>query len=127
MSWPIASPSTDPQYASAPAPMPAVPTPRGHVSHALISALAEPVPDLRVPAVPPSPDALADEDLQLALYVGYELHCRGFDGVDGGWEWEPSLLALRRELEEAFTASLFDLAGARDRERVAPGEMDVAL
>ncbi|HEX8204738.1 MAG TPA: iron-containing redox enzyme family protein [Solirubrobacteraceae bacterium] len=107
--------------------MPAVPTPRGDVSHALITALAEPVHALSAPPLPPSDDALADEDLQLALYVLYELHYRGFDGVDEGWEWEPSLLALRRELETVFTDALFALAGAPDGEAVAPEEMDVAL
>jgi hypothetical protein len=34
-------------------------------------------------------------DLQLALYVCYELHYRGFAGVDPGWEWDASLLHLR--------------------------------
>jgi hypothetical protein len=85
------------------------------------------VHELRAPAVTATDDALTDEDLQLALYVAYELHYRGFDGVDEGWEWEPSLLALRRELEAAFTTSLFDLLGAPAREDVAPEEMDVAL
>ena len=107
--------------------MPAVPSPRGEISDALLAALAEPVHPLRAPALAPTPDALADEDLQLALYAMYELHYRGFDDVDEGWEWEPSLLSLRRELEEAFTRSLFDLAGAPERDAVAAEEVDVAL
>ena len=41
-------------------------------------------------------------DLQLALYVCYELHYRGFAGVDPRWEWDPSLLHLRGLLEESF-------------------------
>ena len=41
-------------------------------------------------------------DLQLALYVCYELHYRGFDGVDAGWEWNPGLLYLRGLLEQLF-------------------------
>ncbi len=41
-------------------------------------------------------------DLQLALYVCYELHYRGFAGVDGDWEWNPGLLYLRGRLEELF-------------------------
>src|SRR5688572_29111289 len=92
--------------------MPALPTPRGDVSQALLAALAEPVHELLRPLAVPAPDdPLADEDLQLALYAMYELHYRGFDGVDEGWEWEPSLLALRRELEQVFLAAMADLAG----------------
>jgi len=50
----------------------------------------------------PATDVLADEDVQLALDVLYELHYRGFDGVADGWEWEPGLLAVRARLEAAF-------------------------
>ncbi len=49
---------------------------------------------------------LVDDDLHLALYVCYELHYRSFSGVDDGWEWAPSLLALRARLERAFEAAL---------------------
>ena len=38
----------------------------------------------------------------LALYLAYELHYRGFAGVDEGWEWEPSLVRERARLERAF-------------------------
>ena len=107
--------------------MPPVPLPRGELSAAVLAALAEPVHALGAPSLPAATDPLADEDLQLALYVMYELHYRGFDGVDEGWEWEPTLLALRRELEVVFLRSLFDLAGRPEREDVAPEEMDVAL
>ena len=107
--------------------MPSVPTPRGEISEAVLAALASPVCAIEAPTVMPAADALVDEDLQLALYVMYELHYRGFDGVDEGWEWEPSLLALRRTLEDALTASLFALAGAPSAEVVAPEEMDLAL
>ena len=41
-------------------------------------------------------------DLQLALYICYELHYRGFDGVNPRWEWNPSLLRARGRLEETF-------------------------
>jgi len=51
-------------------------------------------------------DPLGDDDLQLALYLCFELHYRGFDGVDPAWEWEPQLLALRAALERAFLGSL---------------------
>jgi hypothetical protein len=107
--------------------MPALPIPRGDVSQTVLAALCEPVHELRLPLVVPADDPLADEDLQLALYVLYELHYRGFDEVDEDWEWEPSLLALRREIEAAFTEGLFALVGRPEREDVAPEEMDVAL
>jgi len=51
-------------------------------------------------------DPLGDDDLQLALYLCFELHYRGFDGVDPAWEWEPELLAIRAGLERAFLGSL---------------------
>lgn len=41
-------------------------------------------------------------DLQLALYVCYELHYRGFAGVADSWEWDPDLLGLRGRLETLF-------------------------
>jgi hypothetical protein len=58
------------------------------------------------PAAVDADDPLTGDDFHLALYVCYELHYRGFAGVDPAWEWEPTLLALRRELEEAFEAAL---------------------
>jgi Iron-containing redox enzyme len=48
------------------------------------------------------------EDLQLALFVCYELHYQGWAEVDEAWEWNPSLLALRAGLEECFEAELRD-------------------
>lgn len=51
-------------------------------------------------------DALADEDLQLALYLAYELHYRGLSGVGEDWEWQPELLAFRGRLESAFEGAL---------------------
>lgn len=51
-------------------------------------------------------DPVGDDDLQLALYLAFELHYRGFEGVDPGWEWSPELLAIRAELERAFLTSL---------------------
>jgi len=55
------------------------------------------------------------DDLQLALYVCYELHYRGFACVSEDDEWDPDLLALRRRLERAFEAALrADVAGGDD-------------
>ncbi|MEV7534486.1 iron-containing redox enzyme family protein [Streptomyces hydrogenans] len=46
------------------------------------------------------------EDLHLALYLLYELHYRGFEGVDDAREWDPDLLRLRRALESRFLDAL---------------------
>jgi hypothetical protein len=51
-------------------------------------------------------DPLADDDLQLALYLCFELHYRGFSGIDPAWEWSPELLTVRAVLEQTFFESL---------------------
>jgi hypothetical protein len=60
-------------------------------------------------------------DLQLALYMCYELHYRGFAGVDPTWEWNPNLLHLRGQLERAFLAGV-----RRDVGRIEPGQTAAA-
>lgn len=91
------------------------PTPRGPLSEAVIGALTGKAPldvaaatsDVRrTSTVGNEADVLADDDLQLALWTCYELHYRGFEGVDADWEWDPELLAVRRELEAVFEADL---------------------
>jgi len=55
------------------------------------------------------------EDLQLALYVCYELHYRGFADVPDAMEWDLDLLGLRLELESLFLAALRrDVVGGVD-------------
>jgi Iron-containing redox enzyme len=56
--------------------------------------------------LPELADPLCDDDLQLALYLCFELHYRSFPGVDPAWEWSPGLLALRGRLEAAFLTAL---------------------
>ncbi len=96
--------------------MPA-PRPRGAVSEALLAALEGSPDDARLAPVtdaleearidgPDGPRVVLGEDAQLALLVLYELHYRGVDGVDDGWEWHPGLLALRSRLERPFEAAL---------------------
>jgi hypothetical protein len=84
---------------------PPLPRERGPVSAAVIARLAQGAPL-------PAPN-LADlepygDDLQLALYVCYEMHYRGFGGVDPRTEWDPELLRLRSGLEDHFLAALRD-------------------
>jgi hypothetical protein len=93
-----------------------LPHPRGPVSERLIAALRRPPHALQAPAhprtpPPPAGDTLHDEDVQLALFVCYELHYRGFAGVSDRWEWQPGLLAFRAVLEEAFERDLRAAAG----------------
>ncbi len=102
-----------------------LPDPRGELSELVIAELTRPVHRLSALDIEAPAEPLGDDDLQLALYLCYELHYRGLPGVADEWEWEPTLLALRRELEASFEAAL----------RVAvpvpatPGweEMDLAL
>lgn len=52
-------------------------------------------------------DALTgNEDAQLALWMTYELHYRGFDDVSPDAEWDLGILALRRQLERRFEEQL---------------------
>jgi len=99
--------------------MPTLPEPRGPLSENLLSVLTGPPRD--VPTDVGDPEF---EDLQLALYCCYELHYRGFDGVDDEWEWDPRLLAFRAALERHFAADVDALAGPRPE---PPAEVDVAL
>ncbi|MFD9094541.1 iron-containing redox enzyme family protein [Streptomyces collinus] len=46
------------------------------------------------------------DDLQLALYLCYELHYRGFAGVEPRYEWDPELLRLRGAMEDRFLTAL---------------------
>jgi hypothetical protein len=102
------------------------PEPRGETTADLLDALREPPHRLPPIPLPAGRDALADEDLQLSLYCCYELHYRGLPGVDEGWEWEPSLLALRGALEARFEAALRAEVGDVGTPPAAE-EMDVAL
>ncbi|WP_432155239.1 iron-containing redox enzyme family protein [Streptomyces sp. bgisy153] len=83
---------------------PVLPPARGPVSAAVERYLTGDGP-------PPSPAAAAaappyDDDLQLALYLCYELHYRGFAGVSGDREWDCALLRVRAALEDRFLTAL---------------------
>ncbi len=58
-------------------------------------------------------DPLADDDLQLALYLCYELHYRELDGVDDRAEWDPAVLTFRGGLERIFEAALRERVSVR--------------
>src|SRR5215208_5671521 len=103
-----------------------LPQPRGEVSEIILDGLPGEPRELD-PARVDSAEPLVDEDLQLALYVCYELAYRGFDGVDPGWEWNPSLIGLRAQLESRFEAGLHEAIGPPESRIVDPERMDIAL
>ncbi|MGH3961013.1 iron-containing redox enzyme family protein [Mycobacterium sp.] len=89
-------------------------------------SLTEPAPRDQLTRIGPSvresdPWSL---DLQLALYMCYELHYRGFAGVDPTWEWNPGLLHLRGQLERTFLAGVRRDVGPIDPDHTAAAEMD---
>src|SRR3954468_22261786 len=88
---------------------PSLPPPRGPLSEELIELLSEPAhPSASIGELFAAAhgDPLFGEDVQLSLYLLYELHYRGFTEVDERWEWHPQLLGLRATLEAAFEESL---------------------
>ncbi|MEV0122613.1 iron-containing redox enzyme family protein [Streptomyces sp. NPDC050703] len=84
---------------------PGLPAPRGELSEGVVSALRQdaPAPDLQRRAADADPYG---EDLQLALYVLYELHYQGYADVADEREWDPGLLALRHAMEQRFLTAL---------------------
>jgi hypothetical protein len=92
-----------------------LPKPRGPLSERVIEAFAaEPgLTAFEGVRVDENAGQLGDEDLQLALYLCYELHYRSFEGIDPDWEWDPGLLALRGELERIFLAALTAVVAQR--------------
>ena len=90
-----------------PAPLP---EPAGPLSAAVVARLSSPPEtaggEVHPHVAPLGGDALAGDDLQLALYLCYELHYTGFAATDPRWEWDPELIRFRGRLEEAFVAAL---------------------
>src|SRR4051812_21619010 len=88
----------------------ALPVARGPLSAFVLEHLNGPLRPLT--GLPPvTDDPLSGDDLHLALHTCYELHYRGFRKVSDEWEWEPSLLAFRAELEGRFLEGLRDAVG----------------
>ena len=105
-----------------------LPRPRGPLSGAVIDRLSGGATGTPTDAEVAAEDPLAGDDLHLALYVLYELHYRGFAGVDPRWEWDPALLDLRRRLEAAFEAAVVRAVGRGDEPApAAPADMDLRL
>jgi hypothetical protein len=102
-----------------------MPPPRGPLTEALVERL--PDPDGELPAAPAidGNDPLADDDLQLALFLCHELHFGGIAAVEDDWEWRPSLIAFRSALEEAMLERL--LAAVGPPEPIPPEDVGAAI
>ena len=105
---------------------PQLPDARGPLSLAMLSQLTEHVPHHHLARIEAS---LGDSDpygidLQLTLYVCYELHYRGFARVDPRWEWNAGLLHLRGQLENAFLAAVRQQVGEIGPDERSADEMD---
>lgn len=105
---------------------PALPTARGPLSMAVLDLLTERAPRTHLNRIEASIRDLDPYgiDVQLTLYVCYELHYRGFAGVDAGWEWNPGLLHLRAQLEDAFLTAVQRDVGEIAPEDTAAAEME---
>jgi hypothetical protein len=99
-----------------------LPRARGPLSEEVLRLLGGGGTSLHRPAPPTDP--LGDDDLQLALYLAYELHYRGLPGIDEDREWDPRILGVRRDLESAFTSGL---RRAIEPQEVGPGQVAEAL
>ncbi|MET9699908.1 iron-containing redox enzyme family protein [Streptomyces sp. NPDC006529] len=100
-----AGPTATATATARPAAGPRLPEARGELSRAVTRALRSGSPVAYTPGAVLQADPWG-EDLQLALYLLYELHYRGFDGVDDELEWDPDLLRLRRDAEARFLHAL---------------------
>jgi pyrroloquinoline quinone (PQQ) biosynthesis protein C len=109
--------------------MPApLPRPRGPISARVLTALGSGLPlaqdpraDHALRRLRDSDEPWSEGDLQLALWVLYELHFRGFAAVDDRREWDVDLLSYRLALEAVFEPALRRLTddAVRDAESAA--------
>ncbi|GGN21988.1 hypothetical protein GCM10011609_74110 [Lentzea pudingi] len=87
-----------------------LPAPRGHMSSALVAALRLPPPPRPALLVSGGTrEAWQDDDLQLSLWICYELRMRGFDDAATGWEDHPALAQFHAALEARWEEALRSL------------------
>ena len=94
-----------------------LPRERGPISQHVIETLRREAG--RGPSPPGRPRCCTTPDAQLALWILYELHYRGFEDVPDDREWDPGLLGLRASLEARFRAG-----AARAATRPLAGSLD---
>ena len=103
-----------------------LPRPRGPVSRHVLAMLGRPDHGNAASAtvvLGPEP-VTTDADVQLALWVLYELHYRSFEDCAGDHEWDPELIRLRGAIERRFEAELRE--ATRDLLAEVDQEADVA-
>lgn len=83
---------------------PPLPCPRGPLTAALFTAWQCDDRGVRGPDL--RDDPLTGDDFHLALYACYELHYRGFAGVDERWERDPEVARITWLLEDRFEQAL---------------------
>ncbi|MFD5825235.1 iron-containing redox enzyme family protein [Lentzea sp. NPDC060358] len=84
-----------------------LPAPRGHTSSALVAALREPpLPHPALLVGGGTRDVWEDDDLQLSLWICYELRMRGFDDVADGWQGHPALAQFHAAMEARWESGL---------------------
>jgi hypothetical protein len=100
-----------------------LPAGRGPISEALLRYLRG---EIRSPGpVAFGGDALAEDDLQLALFMAHEVHYRGFEEVGDELEWDTALVEFRLALERAMLDRLVMELGPP--ETIAPAEVPQAI
>ncbi|HVM28531.1 MAG TPA: iron-containing redox enzyme family protein [Mycobacteriales bacterium] len=86
------------------------------MSERLLAVLRGEAPPVGLSSAPVVGSDPFGEDLQLCLYLAYELHYRAIDGVDDALEWDPDVLRFRSALERSFLHALREVAGAQDED-----------
>ncbi|MFC3896041.1 iron-containing redox enzyme family protein [Lentzea rhizosphaerae] len=87
-----------------------LPAPRGHMSAALVAALrSQPLPRPALLVSGGTRETCLDDDLQLSLWICYELRMRGFDDVHPQWEDHPALAQFHAALESRWEEGLRSL------------------
>jgi hypothetical protein len=107
-----------------------LPQARGPVSEAVLATLRGRVGSLAgtvQAGLAASAGILADEDLQLALFLLYEQHYGGLASVDEDLEWDATLLQGRAALEAAFEAALRDAVAMPERPAPTAAAVAAAL
>jgi len=93
-----------------------LPRARGPLSTCVIERLDGSRSRLDPDAIDTFPDdVVRDDDLQLALWVLYELHYRGFAEVSDALEWAPDVIAFRGVLEAGLESALREMVQSVDR------------